>query len=72
MNKLDFISHMTKEFTLSKEEAKESLDIVLSSIASALKDNKEVKLLGFGAFTKHYVNSRKSRNPRTGEEINIK
>lgn len=77
MNKNEFISAVSESKALSKLSLSKSnisavLDAALSTIEGSLKKGEEVRLVGFGNF---YVSKRaaaKGRNPRTGEEIQIK
>lgn len=77
MNKNEFISAVadSKELaklSLSKAAVTTIVDAVLETIEGALKKGEEVRLVGFGNF---YVSKRaasKGRNPRTGEDIDIK
>ena len=62
-----------QKMELSKSIAVASvIDACFSTIENSLKKGEEVRLVGFGNF---YVSKRgasKGRNPRTGEEIQIK
>lgn len=77
MNKNEFIAAVSdskalEKLGLSKAAISTVVDTVLETITAALKNGEEVRLVGFGNF---YVSKRaaaKGRNPRTGEEINIK
>ncbi|MGE0108665.1 MAG: HU family DNA-binding protein [Bdellovibrionales bacterium] len=77
MNKNEFISAVADTKAVAKLEMSKAavttvIDAVLETIESSLKKGEEVRLVGFGNF---YVAKRaasKGRNPRTGEEIDIK
>ena len=77
MNKNEFISAVAdckslEKLELSKTAVATVIDAVLDTIEVSLKEGEEVRLVGFGNF---YVSKRaasKGRNPRTGEEIDIK
>jgi DNA-binding protein HU-beta len=77
MNKNEFISAIAEKAALeklglSKTAVSAVVDAALEAIADALKNDDEVRLVGFGNF---YVAKRaasKGRNPRTGEDIVIK
>ena len=71
MNKGDLINEVAKVVS-TKKEAQEAVDCVLSSITKALKKGDTVTLIGFGAFKVAQRKARKGRNPKTGEEIDIK
>ena len=77
MNKNEFVAAVTDnknvdQLNLSKGTVASVIDAALDTIINALKDGDEVRLVGFGNF---YVTKRaaaKGRNPRTGEDIQIK
>ncbi len=77
MNKNEFIAAVSENgnlenLNLSKASIAAVVDAALETIGEALKKGDEVRLVGFGNF---YVAKRvasKGRNPRTGEEIDIK
>lgn len=71
MNKGDLINEVAKVVG-TKKEAQEAVDCVFSSITRALKKGDAVTLIGFGTFKVTKRKARKGRNPRTGEEIQIK
>lgn len=71
MNKMDLISAVADETTLSKTQAAEAVDAVFSAIEVALKTKREVRLVGFGTFQTATRKASTGRNPRTGEEIKI-
>lgn len=77
MNKNEFIAAVSENKNLDKLDLSKStvaavIDAALATIERALKNGDEVRLVGFGNF---YVAKRaaaKGRNPRTGEDIQIK
>ena len=73
MNKAELIesiqTSLGKEAT--KRAAEEALDAVLSSIASGVKQDKKVQIIGFGTFEVKNRNARTGRNPKTGESMQI-
>jgi DNA-binding protein HU-beta len=71
MNKGEFISYIASKHNLTKVESEKIIDVFTSSVMSALGDNHEVSLIGFGNFSVSKVEARKGRNPRTGEDIKI-
>ncbi len=71
MNKGDLINEVAKVVG-TKKEAQEAVDCVFSSITRALKKGDTVTLVGFGTFKVTKRKARKGRNPRTGDEIEIK
>jgi DNA-binding protein HU-beta len=70
MNKKDLINEVA-EVLLSKKEAKDAVDCMLSKIIEALSNNESVSLIGFGTFKVNKQKAREGRNPQTGETIQI-
>ena len=72
MNKKQLIEAVAKEMEKSKADAERSVNAVIESIKKGLKKEGVVQLIGFGSFTVKKRKKRKGRNPKTGEEIQIK
>ena len=71
MNKNDLVAEVAASAGLSKADAAKSVDGVFSSIARALSQGGEVRLVGFGTFSVAQRKATRGRNPRTGQPINI-
>ena len=71
MNKMDLIAAVADEVDLPRAKAAEVVEAVLAAIGRALKENAEVRLVGFGTFVTARRKAAAGRNPRTGEEITI-
>ncbi|MFQ3306834.1 MAG: DNA-binding protein HU-beta [Candidatus Midichloriaceae bacterium] len=50
MNKGEFIEKLSKEIGTTKTEANKNLDILIKCISESLKDNDELRFVGFGTF----------------------
>ena len=72
MNKAELIDAVAEAADLSKASAGRSVDAAIDAITGALKKGDNVTLVGFGTFTVRSRAARTGRNPRTGEEIQIK
>jgi DNA-binding protein HU-beta len=72
MNKADLIESIANSADLSKASAGRALDAAIESITKALKKGDTITLVGFGTFSVRKRKARMGRNPRTGEEIQIK
>lgn len=77
MNKNEFIAAVCDSKELAKLDMSKAtvtvvVDAVLDTISNALKKGEEVRLVGFGNFYVAKRKAAKGRNPRTGEEIDIK
>ncbi len=77
MNKNEYIAAVSenkalKNLGLSKSNIGLLVEACLETIEGALKKGEEVRLVGFGNFYVSKRSASKGRNPRTGEEIQIK
>ena len=71
MNKGDLVNEVGK-IVSTKKEAQTAVDCIFSTIIEALEKKDTVTLVGFGTFKVDNRKARKGRNPKTGEEIQIK
>jgi len=71
MTKSDFVDKVAQKSGLSKKDAGNAVDAVLSSIEDALKSRQDVSFTGFGKFHVADRGAREGRNPRTGETMTI-
>jgi DNA-binding protein HU-beta len=72
MNKAELIDAVADSADLSKASAGRAIDSAIDAITNALKKGDNVTLVGFGTFSVRARAARTGRNPRTGEEIQIK
>ena len=72
MNRSTLISQVAKKTNITKTQANQTIDTVLSSIKAALKKGERVQLIGFGSFWVKKRKARMGRNPRTGQPLKIK
>ena len=71
MTKADIISQVFDKVGLPKQDAEELVEMILDTIKHTLQSGETVKLSGFGNFVVRKKRSRKGRNPKTGQEIEI-
>jgi DNA-binding protein HU-beta len=71
MNKAELIEMIAKECSLTKAQTERVLDVTMETIKKTVKKGDEVKLVGFGTFTKAKRKARMGRNPQTGKAIKI-
>jgi len=71
MNKTELVDAVAENANLSKTDAAQAVDAVLSSITGALKKGDKVSLVGFGVFSVRERAARQGRNPKTGQAITI-
>jgi nucleoid DNA-binding protein len=71
IGKTELAQQVAEQAGLSRSQANKAVDAVLESITTALQQNDEVRLTGFGSFKVTQTKARTGRNPRTGETLNI-
>ena len=71
MNKAELIEKIAENSELTKSNIEKVLDLTLQVICKSIKKGDDVKLVGFGTFTKTKRKARNGRNPQTGEQIKI-
>jgi integration host factor subunit alpha len=71
MTKADLVDKINANTGLTKDEAFTYLETVLETIKKTLEKSEIVKIIDFGSFVVKEKNSRKGRNPQTGEQITI-
>lgn len=71
MNKQELIERLAAETKMSKTQCETVLNATFDNIKKAVKKGDDVKLVGFGTFTKTKRKARVGRNPQTGKEIKI-
>jgi integration host factor subunit alpha len=71
MTKADLVDKIHANTGLTKDEAYDYLETILETIKKTLETAETVKITGFGSFVVNKKNSRKGRNPQTGEQITI-
>lgn len=71
MNKAEFVAAIADAAELSRTEAANAVDAMVSVITKTLKQGDTVTLVGFGTFEVRKRAARQGRNPKTGETIKI-
>jgi DNA-binding protein HU-beta len=71
MNKAQLIEKVATATDTTKAQTERVLDATIETIRKAVKKGDEVKLVGFGTFTKTKRKARTGRNPQTGKTIKI-
>lgn len=71
MNKAELIEKVSRKTALTKSQSEEVLDAALEIITKAVSKGDEVKIVGFGTFTRGSRQARSGRNPKTGTQIAI-
>lgn len=71
MNKQQLIEKIATESKMTKAQTEVLLNCAFDNIKKAVKKGDDVKLVGFGTFTKAKRKARIGRNPQTGKAIKI-
>ena len=71
MNKGQLIDAVASEMGTSKAAASRSVDAVINSITSGIKQDEAVTIVGFGTFSRKERAARTGRNPATGQPMDI-
>jgi integration host factor subunit beta len=71
MTKADLVEKVAVEADLTKKDAEQLGEVVFDSIIQTLNNGEKIELRGFGSFRVRERNSRKGRNPKTGEAVDI-
>lgn len=71
MTKEDIIKKVWTELDITNKRARESVEIVFSTLKNVLAKGEQVELRGFGKFSIREKSPRVGRNPRTGAEAKI-
>ena len=74
MNKAQLVEIVQRELgrDMSKAAAERALDAVLNAIKKGVQAGGQVQLVGFGTFRVSKRAARIGRNPKTGEQIQIR
>ncbi len=71
MVRAELVSKLAKEQEMTKKQADTAVKAVLEVIVESLSNGEKVELRGFGSFTIKDRAARKSRNPKTGETVDV-
>ena len=71
MNKAQLVDKLAQETKLTKAQAESVLDATLEAIKKTVAKGDDVKLVGFGTFSRGKRKARTGRNPQTGAAITI-
>lgn len=71
MNKTELINEVASKTSMTKKDVEKVVNAFFGTVEETLKAGDKVQLIGFGTFEVRDRQSRKGRNPQTGEEITI-
>lgn len=72
MNKSELTEALSEELNLSLNATTGLISTILDSMTHALANGDNVEIRGFGSFTVRHYESYTGKNPKTGEEIEVK
>ncbi len=71
MNKNDLIAAVAEKAGVTKTDASKTVDALFDAVTGALKEDEDVRIVGFGTFATAQRKASTGRNPRTGQAIEI-
>ena len=71
MTKAELVDEVARVVQLTKKQAETIVNIVFDSIVDSLRSGQKIELRGFGSFRIRHRNSRKGRNPKTGDSVSV-
>ena len=72
MNKLELIEELRNKADLTKNEARNVVDLFFDEITSALANGDRVEIRRFCSFYVKHYKAYTGRNPKTGEQTRVK
>ena len=69
LTKKEMISSLIEQANLDNQTATRSVEAIIELMKSALASGDDILVSGFGKFSVNEKNSRKGRNPATGEDL---
>lgn len=72
MNKSELIEALAERQSLTYKKAEEIVNIVLDTMSETLVDGGRIEIRGFGSLVVKDYKAYTGRNPKTGEEIEVK
>jgi DNA-binding protein HU-beta len=71
MKRSELVYRIAELSGLRKGDAERALNAMLEAITLEMSSGGDVQLTGFGTFEVHNRGARTTRNPRTGESVNV-
>lgn len=71
MTKIDIVQNVCGKVGLSKKDSAKIVETVFDIMKGCLTRGEKLKISGFGNFVVKEKNSRRGRNPQTGDSIEI-
>lgn len=71
MTKTELIEKISEKHNMPKSKAEIIVNTVFDSMIESLENDGRIEIRGFGSFVNREYETRKGRNPKTGEIIQI-
>ncbi|MEK6202134.1 MAG: integration host factor subunit beta [Desulfobulbaceae bacterium] len=71
MLKKELIDQVSTDLSLPKQDVTAALEIMLTTMRSALIEKRRIELRGFGSFSIRTRKARRTKNPKTGTTMDI-
>lgn len=71
MTKSELVRELAQVLNMPAKRAKEIVDIIFEALNNALVNGERVEIRGFGSFSVKQFGPRTTRNPKTGEIMQI-
>ncbi len=72
MNKSELVTKLAQECNISPDEAGMCVDVFLDTMKKALLEGSRIEIRGFGSFKMKDYGAYVGRNPKTGEQVEVK
>jgi len=72
MNKSELVETLAARYGLSLKKAEEVVNTIIDSMAAALESGERIEIRGFGSFVVNDYKAYMGRNPKTGQQIEVK
>ena len=72
MNKSDLIVALSDKKNLTEKQATEIVDLMFKGFINEFKKGGRIEIRGFGSFSIREYKAYKGRNPKTGNDVNVK
>ena len=71
MRKSDIAREISEKFDLQPDQSDKILNVLIESMADALKNDQRIEIREFGSFFTRGYRSYQGRNPRTGRRVHV-
>jgi integration host factor subunit beta len=72
MNKSDIIEALAAKENLTERQAAEIINLIFNGFTDTMKKGDRIEIRGFGSFTVREYKSYQGRNPKTGNNVDVR